>query len=76
MVPELLASAKTKGLAISLPRTTYFLGRETLIPSHSRGMARWRKILFTFIARNARSATSYFGIPPNRVMELGIQIEL
>jgi KUP system potassium uptake protein len=76
MVPELLASAAPKGLKLSLAQTTYFLGRETLIPSRSEGMARWRKILFAFVARNARSATAYFGIPPNRVMELGIQIEL
>jgi KUP system potassium uptake protein len=76
MVPELLVAAAPRGLKIALARTTYFLGRETLIPSSSSGMARWRKILFAFISRNARSATAYFGIPPNRVMELGIQIEL
>jgi KUP system potassium uptake protein len=75
-VPALLASAAAKGLPIDLARTTYFLGRETLIPSPSPGMARWRKILFAFTSRNARSATAYFGIPPNRVMELGMQIEL
>jgi KUP system potassium uptake protein len=38
-------------------------------------MAKWRKRLFAFMARNARSATQYFGIPPNRVVELGTQIE-
>jgi KUP system potassium uptake protein len=76
MVPELLAAAASKGLKLSLPRTTYFLGRETLIASPSEGLARWRKILFAFVARNARSATAYFGIPPNRVMELGMQVEL
>ncbi len=75
-VPALLASASTKGLAIDLARTTYFLGRETLIASRSSGMAYWRKLLFAFTSRNARSATAYFGIPPNRVMELGMQIEL
>jgi KUP system potassium uptake protein len=75
-VPALLESAAAQGLAIDLARTTYFLGRETLIASNDPGMARWRKILFAFTARNARSATAYFGIPPNRVMELGMQIEL
>ena len=39
-------------------------------------MRRWRKRLFAFISRNATSATAYFGIPPNRVVELGMQIEL
>jgi KUP system potassium uptake protein len=39
-------------------------------------MVRWRKRLFAFVSRNARSATDYFGIPPNRVVELGMQVEL
>ncbi|HEX7121138.1 MAG TPA: potassium transporter Kup [Gemmatimonadaceae bacterium] len=55
--------------------TTYYLGREQLIPVGSSGMARWRKALFAVMARNARAATQYFGIPPNRVVELGAQIE-
>jgi KUP system potassium uptake protein len=75
-VPDLLRAASGAGLAIELPRTTYYLGRETLIPSNSRGMSRWRKHLFAFISRNSTSATAYFGIPPNRVVELGMQVEL
>jgi KUP system potassium uptake protein len=55
--------------------TTYYLGREQLIPTNGIGMAKWRKRLFAIMARNARSATEYFGIPPNRVVELGTQIE-
>jgi KUP system potassium uptake protein len=55
--------------------TTYYLGREQLIPSNGIGMAKWRKRVFAIMARNARSATQYFGIPPNRVVELGTQIE-
>ena len=39
-------------------------------------MARWRKMLFAFLSRNARPATAFFGLPPNRVVELGTQIEL
>ncbi len=54
---------------------TYYLGRERLIPVDSSGMARWRKKVFAVMARNARTATEYFGIPPNRVVELGAQIE-
>ena len=38
-------------------------------------MARWRKKLFIFMTRNAQSATSFFGLPPNRVVELGAQIQ-
>jgi len=71
-VPELL----TRGLALDLARTTYYLGRETLIPCASGGMALWRKLLFAYVSRNALSATQYFGIPPNRVVELGMQVEL
>jgi KUP system potassium uptake protein len=55
--------------------TTYFLGREQLIAVGSAGMARWRKRIFAVMAKNSRSATEFFGIPPNRVVELGAQIE-
>ncbi len=75
-VPDLLAASRDWGLVIDLERTTYYLGRETLIASGKPGMARWRKRLFAFVSRNARSATAYFGIPPNRVVELGMQVEL
>jgi KUP system potassium uptake protein len=75
-VPQLLAASRDWGLLVDLDRTTYYLGRETLIASNKPGMARWRKKLFSFISRNAMSATSYFGIPPNRVVELGMQVEL
>ena len=49
---------------------------ETLLTTGASGMFRWRKTLFSFISRNARSATQYFGIPPDRVVELGMQIDL
>jgi KUP system potassium uptake protein len=75
-VPQLLAASRDWGLKADLARTTYYLGRETLISSNRPGMARWRKMLFAFVSRNARSATAYFGIPPNRVVELGMQVEL
>ena len=51
-------------------------GRERLIATGNSGMQSWRKKLFAFMSRNARSATEFFGIPPNRVVELGTQIEL
>jgi KUP system potassium uptake protein len=74
-VPDLLRAARERGIPIDLDRVTYFLGRETLIPT-GRGLRRLRKMLFALITRNALSATAYFGIPPNRVVELGMQIEL
>jgi KUP system potassium uptake protein len=76
-VPELLEKAAARyGLPYSPPRTSYFLGRETLLTSGQSRMFRWRKALFSFISRNARSATQYFGIPADRVVELGMQINL
>ncbi|MFL5538652.1 MAG: potassium transporter Kup [Longimicrobiaceae bacterium] len=75
-VPGALAEVKHPGLSLPPMRTTYFLGRETLIASKKPGMAIWREQLFAVMARNARTATSFFGLPPNRVVELGAQIEL
>jgi KUP system potassium uptake protein len=75
-VPVLLQSCATQGLKTNQTDTSYFLGRETLLTSGRSGMATWRKILFAYLSRNARTATSFFQIPPNRVVEMGIQVEL
>ena len=72
-VPELL-EAELPGY--SLEHTTFFLGRETLIATERPGMALWREKLFAFLSRNAQPATAFFGIPADRVMEIGTQIEL
>jgi KUP system potassium uptake protein len=74
--PKLLTACAPLGLTTMPERTTYYLGRETLIPGGAKGMAQWRKRLFAVISRNAQSATGYFGIPPNRVVELGMQVEI
>ena len=75
-VPKLLEEAGAFGLEFPVMTTTYFLGRETLIPSSRPGMARWREWLFSFMSRNAQSATTFYGIPVNRVVELGTQVEI
>ncbi|HEX8319589.1 MAG TPA: potassium transporter Kup [Longimicrobium sp.] len=75
-VPDALATVQADGLDLRPGQTSYFLGRETLIPSTNPGMAPWREHLFAVMSRNARTATSFFGLPPNRVVELGAQIEL
>ncbi|HSJ98589.1 MAG TPA: hypothetical protein VLC53_16055 [Myxococcota bacterium] len=75
-VPRLLAVCLAEGLAVDLDDTSYFLGRETLLTGGPSKMARWRKLLFAFLSRNARPATQFFGLPPNRVVELGAQIEI
>jgi KUP system potassium uptake protein len=74
-ISHVLRLCEAQGLPFNLMSTTFFLGRETLLTSGRSQMARWRKRLFAFLARNAPSATAYFEIPPNRVVELGAQIE-
>jgi KUP system potassium uptake protein len=76
-VPAIMdIAAQHYGVPYIPARTSYFLGRETLLPTGDSKMFHWRKALFSFISRNARSATQYFGIPPDRVVELGMQIDL
>jgi KUP system potassium uptake protein len=74
-VPKLLEMASEQGIVAKPSQTTYYLGRERLIFDRRRpGMANWRKHLFIFMSRNSRSATEFFQIPPNRVVELGAQL--
>jgi KUP system potassium uptake protein len=75
-IDRVFAFCHNRGLAFDLTSTTFVLGRETLLLSGRSHMAYWRKRLYALLARNAPSAISYFEIPPNRVMELGVQIEL
>jgi len=74
-VPAILARARDAGIDSKPLDTTYYLGREQLIPSGTTPLWNWRKKLFVFMSRNSRSATAFYGIPPNRVVELGAQIE-
>lgn len=69
-------SAAQLGFRIEPMQTSYFLNRERVLATGKSAMARWRKLLFIFLSRNARSATEFFELPPNRVVELGAQIEL
>lgn len=57
-------------------KTTYYLGRDVLLTNGPEKMSQWRKMLFAFLMRNSLSATAYYGIPPNRVVELGMQVNL
>ncbi|MFM8411638.1 MAG: potassium transporter Kup [Alphaproteobacteria bacterium] len=75
-VPAALALCGFRGLPVRIDDTTFFLGRETLLPTGRSGLPGWRKSLFAFLSRNAPSATAYFSIPPNRVIELGAQFEI
>lgn len=75
-VPSVLARARKLGVIADKRDTTYYLGRERLLPTGKGRLARWRKKLYIFMSRNSRTATEYFAIPPNRVVELGAQLEM
>jgi KUP system potassium uptake protein len=75
-VPAALGQCAVCGHDLNILETSFFLSRETLIPSGMPEMALWRERLFVWMARNAQSAMSFFRVPSNRVIELGTQVEL
>ncbi len=75
-VPGALKLCHLDDLDFSPMRTTYFLSRETVIPSKLVGMARWREGLFAFMLKNANGNLRFFKLPVNRVIELGTQVEM
>jgi KUP system potassium uptake protein len=76
-IPHALAMCAPSGFRYEPMETSFFLGRETIVPrTRMSGMPRWRQGLFTLMFRNAGAATEFFKIPPNRVVELGTQVEL
>lgn len=85
-VPALVQRLESHGLLLRMAETTFYLGRETIIPLRRRGqsvrewvrrrMPMWRKRLFIVMANNARPANAFFNLPPNRVVEMGAQIQV
>lgn len=75
-VPEIMKLASNLGLPMDEAETTYYLGRMSLFTTGDSKMMRWRKVLFAFMSRNAGTPAAYFGLPANRVVELGVQIQL
>jgi KUP system potassium uptake protein len=73
---RILALAQEKGLDFTMEKTSFYLGREKLNIGRQPIMGRWRSHLFIFLSRNSLDAASYYGIPPRRVIEVGIQLEL
>ncbi len=65
-----------RDLGLAPGEVTYSVGRSRIVPEGRAPMARWRKRLFAFLARNSASATDYFNIPPDRVVEVGARIQL
>ena len=75
MVPAALEAHRAE-FPIDIDTTSFFLGRETPVPTVQPELSVWREKLYAFMTRNAVSASSYFQIPPKRVIELGTQVEL
>ncbi|MDD1975270.1 MULTISPECIES: potassium transporter Kup [Pseudomonas] len=75
-VPAALKLCHLEGLDFSPMRTTFFLSRETVIPSRLVGMTHWRAMLFAFLLKNANGNLRFFKLPLNRVIELGTQVEI
>jgi KUP system potassium uptake protein len=75
-VPSALACVKETGFRCDSMRTTYFIGRETILATRKLGLSSWRGSLFAWMTRNAGDATSYFCLPPNGVVELGARVEV
>jgi KUP system potassium uptake protein len=75
-IPKIIRECAVRGVPIDASRCSYFVGRETVIPSSRPGMALWRKKLFLFLFTNARPITPSFKLPPNRVIEIGAEIEM
>jgi KUP system potassium uptake protein len=75
-IPRDLALCADEGLEFNMMMTTFFLGRETLVPSIPPGMALWREKLFIWMFRSSASAMSFFKLPTNRVVELGTQVAM
>ncbi len=76
VIPDALELCAKHGLKFEMEETTFFLGRETLIPHPRPKLPLWREFLFINMFRNAARAMDFFRIPYNRVVELGTQVEL
>ncbi len=75
-VPRALELCQAHGLRTDPARVSYFIGRETLIPTPRPPLGPVEARVFTFLSAGNLSATTYFGIPPERVVELGAQVEI
>lgn len=75
-VPSVLSQREHYGISFDNSNTTFFLGRETVLATEAEGMAIWREKLFAFMTRNAERATTFYCIPSDQVIEIGIQVEI
>lgn len=75
-VPRALNLCNEQGLKFDLYTASFFISRETVVPSRGKGMAFWREGLFATLQRNAGSVVSYFALPPSHVIELGTRVHI
>jgi KUP system potassium uptake protein len=75
-IPHAMDLCGVYGLGFNMMETTFFLGRETVVPKAMPALALWRQKLFVWMFRNSSSATEFFRLPTNRVVEMGTQVEL
>ena len=75
-IPKALELCKAKGLPFNLFETSYFLSRETVVPTRSSGMAHWRETFFALMSRNAGSVAGFFRLPNSCVIELGTRVQI
>ena len=75
-IPKVLEQCEHHGLPFAMMETSFFIARQTVISTPGTGMAPWREHLYVAMSRNARGAADYYQIPPNRVIELGTQVEI
>jgi KUP system potassium uptake protein len=75
-IPSVLVVCRDLGLTFEMMETSFFIARQTVISVPGKGMAPWREHLYIAMSRNARAAADYYQVPPNRVIELGTQVEI
>ncbi len=75
-IRHIFEACRMKGIDIHVEQSTFVLGRETILASKIPGMAIWREKLFAVMTKNAQRPTAFFRIPPNQVIEMGIQVEI
>ena len=75
-IPALLEHCRSDGMNFNLLATSFFVSRETIVPTRGPGMVRWREELFATMSSLSGSIVPYLNIPPNRVIELGTRVEI
>jgi KUP system potassium uptake protein len=75
-VPAALRACRPHGIPYDEMETSFFLGRETLVPGSHSKLSRWRRSVFISLAHSASASKTFFRIPPNRAIELGNQVQV